>query len=92
MLSLFEHMTPPKYHRVDNKDPKTVVLSRRMFRELDLSAWLNRPCLIVIGFMQEVPTPIPLRVDGKPAPVNTGLVMVRWILPLPVDEDYLTRP
>jgi hypothetical protein len=92
MLSLYHHLTPPKYHRVKGKgDPETMVAQRRLGRELDLSPWLSRPCLIVIGYLHGSPTPIPLTVDGE-RPAGEGLTVVRWIYPLPVDEDELRRP
>ncbi len=88
MLSMFHQLTPPKYHRGGNKDPKTAVLSRKLGRELDLSAWFTRPCLIIIGYLEDSPCPVPLRVDGK-APKSEGLTVVRWIYPLPLVEDEL---
>ncbi|MCH8152111.1 MAG: hypothetical protein IH830_07035 [Planctomycetes bacterium] len=88
MLSIFHQLTPPKYHRGGNKDPKTAVLSRKLGRELDLSAWFTRPCLIIIGYLEDSACPIPLRVDGK-APNSDGLTVVRWIYPLPLVEDEL---
>ena len=91
MLSLYQPITPPKYHRLDDKDPDTVFSLRRLGRELDLSGWLNRPCLIIIGYLDGPPTPIPLTVDGE-TPPGTGLTVVRWIYPLPVDETELRKP
>ncbi|MCH8343413.1 MAG: hypothetical protein IH983_05455 [Planctomycetes bacterium] len=88
MLSIFHQLTPPKYHRELNKEPETAVLSRKLGRELDLSAWFTRPCLIIIGYLEDSPCPVPLRVDGK-APKSEGLTVVRWIYPLPLVEDEL---
>jgi hypothetical protein len=85
MLSFYHQLTPPKYHRVGDKDPETAVMTRKLGRELDLSAWFTRPCLIVIGVLEKSPTPVPLRVDGR-APDSDGLTVVRWIYPLPLDE------
>jgi hypothetical protein len=85
MLSIFHQLTPPKYHRLGDKEPETAVMTRKLGRELDLSAWFTRPCLIVIGFLENSQTPVPLRVDGR-APASDGLTVVRWIYPLPLDE------
>jgi hypothetical protein len=85
MLSIFHQLTPPKYHRVGDKEPETAVTTRKLGRELDLSAWFTRPCLIVIGVLENSPTPVPLRVDGR-TPASDGLTVVRWIYPLPLDE------
>ena len=88
MLSMFHHLTPPGYHRQGKRDPKTAVVSRLLGRELDLSAWFTRPCLIVIGYLDESATPIPFRVDGEKPP-SGGLTVVRWIYPLPLDEEQV---
>ncbi len=88
MLTLYHHLTPPKYLRSGDKEPQTVVVSRILGRELDLSGWLSRPCLIVLGYLHNSETPIPLEVDGR-APRSTGLTMVRWVYPLPLDESEI---
>jgi hypothetical protein len=87
-LSIFHQLTPPKYHRKGEKEPETTVMSRKLGRELDLSTWFTRPCLIVIGFLEDSPTPIPLRVNGR-SPASEGLTVVRWVYPLPLDETQL---
>ncbi len=89
MLSFFHQMTPPKYHTSGGRQPqKNLALTRLLGRELDLSAWLTRPCLIVIGWLKNSECPIPLKVDGKP-PNSSGLTIVRWIYPLPLAEAEL---
>ena len=91
MLSFFHQITPPRYHRQGRRDPeKNLVLTRLLGRELDLSAWLTRPCLIVMGQLRDSQCPIPLRVDGNP-PDSSGLTIVRWIYPLPLEEEELTN-
>ena len=45
--------------------------------------------VIVIGHLANTPTPIPLRVDGKPPATVKSLTVVRWIHPLPPDEKQL---
>ena len=88
MLSMYHQLTPPKYRRAGGKDPETVVISRKLGRELDLSPWFSRPCLILIGYLEDSPTPVPIQVDGT-TPRSNGLTIVRWIYPLPVDEDRI---
>ncbi|MEE9131589.1 MAG: hypothetical protein V3T84_16360 [Phycisphaerales bacterium] len=91
MLSFFHQITPPRYHRQGGRDPqKNLVLTRLLGRELDLSAWLTRPCLIVVGWLPDSQCPIPLRVDGDP-PNSSGLTIVRWIYPLPLAQEELTN-
>lgn len=90
MLSFFHQITPPKYHATGGRQPKdNLILTRQLGRELDLSAWLTRPCLIVIGWLRDSACPIPLQVDGEP-PNSSGLTIVRWIYPLPLTEAQVT--
>ena len=95
MLSIFNQLDPPKYiknPRETSMDPSTTTFHREIGRELDLSPWFTRPCVIVMGFLEGVPSPVPLRVDGSDEPPSsTGLTMVRWIYPLPLDEDIAFR-
>ena len=89
MLSLFGMMKPPVYLRTPDarQDPETLTMHRELGRELDLSAWLTRPCLILIGYLEDTPTPVPLRLnDDEDPPPSDGLTIVRWIYPLPLNE------
>ncbi len=49
---------------------------------LDLSRWLTQPCLIIMGTLEDVASPIPLRVGSTPV-ASVGTTYVRWIYPLP---------
>lgn len=84
MLAIFQQLDPPIYLKPpEAQDPETMVATRDLGRELDLSPWFNRPCLIVMGFLKDSACPIPLRVDGRPVS-GEGLTVVRWVHPLPV--------
>lgn len=91
MLSMFHQLTPPDYirPRADASHARNnAYFQRRIGRELDLSAWFNRPCLIIIGYLENSASPIPLRVGGRGEMVDSeGLTVVRWIHPLPLDES-----
>ncbi len=82
MMSLFHQLTPPKYLRVEAKEPETAIVTRKLGRELDLSTWFTSPCLVVIGYLEGPPSPVPLLVNGE-KPAGGGLTVVRWIYPLP---------
>ena len=84
MLSLYHMLLPPEYLR--SAGDGGLRFRRAMARELDLSGWFNRPCLIVTGFLEQTPCPTPLTIDGGPPEASEGLTMVRWIFPLPLDE------
>ena len=95
MLSLYQQLTPPVYLRTSaGGNAETVQsFSRETGREMDLSVWLTRPCLIVMGTLRESPLPIPLRLDGSDTvPTSDGLTMVRWIHPLPLDDARAFPP
>ncbi|MBT8484674.1 MAG: hypothetical protein KJO43_03780 [Phycisphaerae bacterium] len=87
MLSLYQQLRPPKYMRPPGQpSPDTMIARRYLAREIDLSHWFNRPCLIVIGYLQDSECPIPIAVNGS-APQSNGLTMVRWIMPLGLDRS-----
>lgn len=87
MLNFFQQLNPPVYLKSpDANETDQVVFRRELGRELDLSPWFNRPCLIIIGLLEDSRCPIPLLIDGQPVEDNTGLTVVRWVYPLPLDE------
>jgi hypothetical protein len=92
MLGLYEMLEPPAYRRNEAAQSQGVVRVHRLLgREVDLSAWFTRPCVVVTGFLDDTTLPAPLRVDGR-EPSSEGVVMVRLILPLPVEEEGFVRP
>ena len=90
MLSLYHMMVPPEYYgEADQLSPPR--MRRRFGRDLDLSVWLTRPCLIIMGFVEEAPSPMPVLINGEPPENNSGLTMVRWIYPLPLEADEIVQ-
>ncbi len=93
MLGLYQMLTPPQYYRDTNlRGDGGVRFRRAMAREIDLSPWFTRPCLIVTGFLENSPAPVPLTIDGEPAETSDGLTFVRWIYPLPLDDERAFEP
>ncbi|MFO0875235.1 MAG: hypothetical protein U0575_14860 [Phycisphaerales bacterium] len=88
-LSVFNMLPPPRW--LENQPGKsTLRFQRQLGRELDLSAWFGRPCVMVIGLLREeraVP-PMPLTVDGERPPAS-GVTIVRWVMPLPLAADFV---
>lgn len=82
-LGLFQLITPPEYRPGPGTSQAATVVrvQRSLGRNLDLSAWSTRPCVIVTGFMERAACPLPLRIDGE-TPASEGLVMVRLVFPL----------
>jgi len=87
MLSMYRQLRPPVYLKDSPKgpNPQTMTARRMLGRDLDLSSWFNRPCVIVMGFVDS-PLPIPVRVDGREVR-SEGTTMVRWIRPLPINDS-----
>ncbi len=86
MLSFYNMLEPPKYARAVDGESKMLQTQRMIARDVDLSKWFTRPCLIVYGLLEGVEAPIPIRVDGDAVDAS-GQVVVRWILPLPAEND-----
>jgi hypothetical protein len=68
-----------------------VLMHREVGRELDLSTWFTRPCVIIIGELKGSPCPIPMRLDGREL-LSTGTTIVRWIYPLELNEAKIVPP
>jgi len=96
MLSFFHQITPPQYlksRRTADEPTDEIVFQRVMAREVDLSTWFTRPCLIIIGYLENSDLPVPLRVnDADSTPMGEGMTLVRWIHPLPIEEDIAFPP
>ena len=77
-MSLLSVLPPP-----DTTQPGGQVQAvRAEFQGSDLSRWFGQPCLIVMGWVNNVPGPVTLAVNGEGVESN-GRVFVRWVLPLP---------
>ncbi len=94
-LSLYGMLKPPEWLQRSPTDTVTAARAEREHaRELDLSPWFTRPCIIVMGFLEESPIPIPIEIEGETVP-STGTTLYRWIYPLdgfgwsaPSDSNY----
>ena len=51
---------------------------------------MGRPAIIITGFMPASELPLPMTIDGVTAESSSGLVMVRWIYPIPDEADSTT--
>jgi hypothetical protein len=88
-------LEPPEWlQRSANATVVAARAEREHARELDLSHWLTRPCIIVMGFLEESAIPIPVEIEGETVP-SRGTTLYRWIYPLdgygwsaPSDSNY----
>lgn len=68
------------------------LLQRREMHGLDLSFWFTQPVFMIVGELEDGPSPVPLRIDGEQVPVK-GRTLVRWVYPLtPSPPGYGERP
>lgn len=94
-LSLYSMLAPPEWlQRAAGATVAAARAEREHARELDLSPWLTRPCIIVMGFLDRSPIPVPVEIDGGEVE-STGTTLYRWIYPLdgygwsaPSDTNY----
>lgn len=94
MLSFYHQLDPPVYLRssTGGKAEESMIISRDLAREIDLSVWFTRPCIIIIGYLRDSDIPVPIEVNGdRPSTESGSVTMVRWIYPLPVDESIAFR-
>ncbi len=87
MLTMFNMLQPPTYLNNPPELVSPVRVQRMLGRSLDLSQWFTTPCLIVFGYLESATCPVPIRIDGEEVP-SDGLVLVRVIFPLPLDERF----
>ena len=70
------------------KDGLPIHFRRWLGSETDCSDWFLRPCVLILARIDDVPLPVPLEIDGEPVE-STGTVMLRWIHPLPVENQFI---
>ena len=93
MYSFYEMLPQRSFLLNESGIPNTaegLFRHRWLARESDCSDWFLQPCLMVIGVLENVPSPIPLKIDGENVD-SDGTVVLRWIHPLPIDGE-LIRP
>jgi hypothetical protein len=84
-LSLFGVLDPPDAV----SDSRQVLAQRADVHRYDLSRWFSRPCVMVMGQLENSPSPVPLTLNGDPMG-TTGRTMVRWVYPLPDNPPRVT--
>lgn len=78
-LAWFPMLAQPEY--LSRSAYAKRLLQRRSAHTLDLGRWFTQPCLIIVGQMENAPTPVPLFVDDAPL-AATGRTVLRWVYPL----------
>lgn len=99
LLSFFHQLPPPPWGSAAASSEAYPIPARIGGRELDMSTWLNRPCLIIMGYVHNSPLPTPIYVDGERiervdidedqqgAAIGGSQTFVRWIYPMPVEHQ-----
>jgi hypothetical protein len=83
MLSFYDMLPPPAYWQLGTAFGSETPMHflRSLGRDLDWSNLTVFPRLILIGYMEDAPLPIPLLVDQKPV-AGRGRVAVRYMIHL----------
>ena len=81
-LTFFGVLEQPEYWKTTGSG--IVNLSRRQTHDMGLGRWFTQPCLIIVGHLEDAPTPVPLLVDGTECETK-GRTFVRWVYPLEPD-------
>ncbi|MDZ4756383.1 MAG: hypothetical protein SGJ11_18060 [Phycisphaerae bacterium] len=80
-LSLYSMLEPPDWIKDPNSQVESARAEREHAREIDLGPWFTRPCIIIMGFLEGHPIPIPVKIDGSTV-ASEGMTLYRWICPL----------
>jgi hypothetical protein len=86
MLSFYDMLPPPAYWNTGNamNMDSPMHFLRSLGRELDWSKLTQFPRLILIGYLEDAPLPVPMLVNHQPVSGH-GRVAVRWIMHLSPD-------
>ncbi len=91
-LELFPMLLAPNFEQSGAGDR----LARRSETHgLDLGQWFTRPCVILLGWVENprgAEGPVPLTVNGRPAPVSGGRTLISWVYPLPANPAAPSAP
>jgi len=91
LMGFYWWLEPPAYIMNPPRDVSIGRVVRTFGHSLDLSPWSNRPCLVIVGFLDGSECPVPITIDDE-RPESSGLTVVRVIVPLPVDASLLPAP
>lgn len=90
-LTFYSSLKQPDYLAAQRLTQQPL-LQRREMHGLDLSFWFTQPVFIIVGELEDEPSPVPLRIDGEEVPVR-GRTLVRWMYPLPASPPgFVERP
>ncbi|MFT3685454.1 MAG: hypothetical protein QM783_11085 [Phycisphaerales bacterium] len=85
-MTFYGVLEPPD---ASDENGRQVLMQRADLHGWDLARWFNRPCLIVIGQMENAPSPVPMTLNGDTMG-TTGRTIVRWVYPLPEAPPRIT--
>ncbi len=84
LLTFYSYLPPPDYRTLGYlSGQRNRAYKRHWGRKLDLGAIVPTRCVILIGYLEDAPTPVPMTLQAQPFD-SAGWAVVRWVLP--VDE------
>ena len=83
ILSFYNMLPPPDYRTLSMlpTGPANLGYRRQTGRALDLTAILATRCVILVGYLEKGPMPVPMTLEGQPFD-STGWTVLRWICPV----------
>ena len=87
-MTLYGILPDPRVVVAPGSTTASVRSIRQMGRSIDRSSRTIEANLMVMGFAEDVPCPVPIAIDGD-IRSGSGVVMLQWIHPLPIDVEAL---
>lgn len=81
MLLWLDVMEPPTWREANTGQVFERTLRTRSAHGWGCGRWFTQPCLIIVGQLDDAPSPVPIEIDGRKPP-TTGRTVVRWVYPL----------
>ena len=81
MLLWRDVIEPPSWSDSNTGQSFDKTLRTRSMHGWEGGRWMTQPCLIIVGMIDEAPSPVPIEIDGR-TPPTIGKTVLRWVYPL----------
>lgn len=82
MLLWHDWLEPPSWRESNTNQTFERTLRTRAAHGWGGGRWMTQPCLIIVGHIEDAPSPVPIEIDGRTPPMS-GTTLLRWVHPLP---------
>ena len=91
MLLWRDVLEPPSWRESNNGQSFDRILRTRAAHGWGGGRWFTQPCLIIVGQIDDAPSPVPIEIDGSPPP-TLGRTVLRWVYPLGSNPPKYEQP